>query len=149
MHAIHCVISQRRSHECCSCCCCSSWPCQTQMHYSLQPIGGTVSYTLCADLKVEQQKEQQCNSWLFSGLCVCVFVCVSRLGVFSVAWLRKEKKPPERYSVIRVSFTCILLLLTIRFSDVKNPHCSFMCMLLSCIIKIPLFILISSNSPLC
>lgn len=65
------------------------------MHYSLQPIGGTVSYTLCADLKVEQQKEQQCNSWLFSGLCVCVFVCVSRLGVFSVAWLRKEKKKPK------------------------------------------------------
>lgn len=79
---VHCVISQRRSHECCSCCCCS-WLCQVWMHYSLPPIGGSVNYTLHADLKVEQQKEQQCNSWLFAG--VCAYVCVFSGWVCS-AW---------------------------------------------------------------
>lgn len=53
-----------------------------------------MSYTLCADLKVEQQKEQQCNSWLFSGLCVCVCVCF-QVGCVQRGMAEKRKKNRE------------------------------------------------------
>jgi len=72
--AFHCVISQQKSHECCSCCCCCcccSWPCAAEVYFSLQSTGGSVSYAFPAAIKVEQQKQQHCNSWAFTRLRVC------------------------------------------------------------------------------
>lgn len=90
--ASHCVISQQGSHECCCCCCCcSSWPCQIEMHYSLQSTVGSMSHTLPASSKVQQQ--QQCSSWVFVEFCVhlCfwVSVCVNQAAAKG---LEKEGK---------------------------------------------------------